>query len=218
MEPRRRSAATQAHPPFKEPIMNSIPPRAARIWRRAIACLAFAVTALGCGLARADPVVVGSVEPQSMRVTIFEDLLVKRFADGSAISRLYGKYDAVSKGFQFLRAGKLANGACRTEVFDLVRLPGNRLAIASPTDARIAWEPRLIPQKMFATFDCTSYDCMSCDSANAFDDPQGTGNNGPYHPGNGSYCVCRDSSGVCNTVRPGTAGPYGAGDLVVLGN
>ena len=91
--------------------MNSISRHAARTWRRAISCLAFAGAALAAGTACADPVIVGSVDPQSMRVTIFEDLLVKRFADGSAISRLYGKYDSISNGFQFLRVGKLATAA-----------------------------------------------------------------------------------------------------------
>jgi len=172
--------------------------------------IAFVGTALAAGVARADPVIVGSVDPQSMRVTIFEDLMVKKFADGSAITKLYGKYNAISNGFQFLRAGKLANGACHTEVFNLVRLAGNRLAIAAPGNPSLAWEPRLIPQKMFATFDCTSYDCMSCDSSNPLDDPQGTQS--------GTHCVCRDATGgTCNTVAPGTAGPYGPGALVTLG-
>lgn len=175
---------------------------------RTLARLAFLGAAFGVGAAGAQPVIVGSVDPQSMRVTVFEDLLVKKFSDGSPITKLYGKHLAISNGFQLLRAGKLANGACRTEVFKLVRLTGNRLAIAAPGSASLAWNPRSIPQKMFATFDCTSYDCFSCDSSNP-SDPLGTQSE--------TSCACRDTTGGnCNTVAPGTGGPYGPGDLVTL--
>lgn len=177
-----------------------------RSFCRALLRLVLAGAAFAAGAAQAEPLVVASVDPYTLRVTVFEDLLVKKFSDGSAITRLYGKHNAISNGFQLLRAGKLANGACRTEVFALVRLSGNRLAIAAPGNPSIAWN-RLIPQKMFATFDCTSYDCFSCDSSNAAD-PMGT------QPE--TQCACRDGNGSCNTVAPGTGGPYGPGALVIL--
>jgi hypothetical protein len=162
----------------------------------------------------AQHVVVGSVDPHTQRVTIFNDILVSTFADGTPITRMWGKSNGttngISNGFQWLRAGKTASGACRTEVFTLVRLVGNRLAVATSVNGALRpWDPRQIPQKMFATFDCTSTSCFACDSGNPAD-PLGTDPN--------SGCVCGDgaSGGQCTKVAPGMGGPYGTGDLVIL--
>ena len=177
-----------------------------------IARQAFLALALAGPAAFAQTVVVGSVDPQTQAVTIFKDILVSSFADGLPITKMYGKHSAISNGFQLLRAGKQANGACRTEVFTLVRLSGNRLAIAAPltsTNGMLKpWDPRILPQKMFATFDCTSTSCAFCDSGNPLD-PMGTDPN--------SSCACSDGGSGCQKVGPGMGGPYGPGDLVILG-
>ena len=176
---------------------------------RALRALALAAPAL----AFAQPVVVGSINPVTQRITIFEDILVTSFADGTPITRMWGKSNGstngISNGFQWLRAGKTANGACRTEVFTLVRISGNRLAVAVTMNGVLKpWDWRLIPQKMFATFDCVSMGCFACDSGNPAD-PMGTDPN--------SSCVCSDSaSGQCQQTKPGLGGPYGPADLVVL--
>ena len=177
--------------------------------RRALLALSLAAPAL----AFAQPVVVGSVNPVTQRITIFEDILVSTFADGTPITRMWGKSNGstngISNGFQWLRAGKTATGACRTEVFTLVRISGNRLAVATSINGVLApWEPRNIPTKIYATFDCTSTDCLACDSGNP-SDPMGTDPN--------SGCVCSDgASGQCTKTAPGLGGPYGAGELVIL--
>jgi len=177
--------------------------------RRALLALSLAAPAL----AFAQPVVVGSVNPVTQRVSIFEDILVSSFADGTPITRMWGKSNGstngISNGFQWLRAGKTITGACRTEVFTLVRISGNRLAVATSVNGVLKpWDWRQLPQKMFATFDCTSTSCFACDSGNAAD-PMGTDPN--------SGCVCSDgASGQCTKTAPGLGGPYGPGELVVL--
>jgi len=172
--------------------------------RRALLALCLSAPA-----AFAQTVVVGSVDPLTQRVTIFQDILISSFADGTPITRMWGKVNGISNGFQWLRAGKTATGACRTEVFTLVRISGNRLAVATSVGGVLQpWDPRRIPQKMFATFDCTSTSCFACDSGNPAD-PMGTSPN--------SGCVCSDgASGQCQQTAPGMGGPYGAGDLVIL--
>ena len=79
--------------------------------------------------ANAAPVVVGSVNPETKQVLIFQDFLVKQFLDGTPILNTYGAYDENSKSFIMVRAGKTASGACQTDAFKLVRLTGNRLAL-----------------------------------------------------------------------------------------
>jgi len=171
--------------------------------RRALLALCLAAPA-----AFAQHVVVGSVDPATQRVTIFQDILVSSFADGTPITRMWGKVNSVSNGFQWLSAGRTAAGACRTEVFTLVRLAGNRLAVAVSVNGLLKpWDPRQIPQKMFATFDCTSTSCAACDSGNP-NDPMGTNPN--------SGCACNDGGGQCQQTAPGMGGPYGSGDLVIL--
>jgi hypothetical protein len=177
--------------------------------RRALLALSVALPAL----AIAQPVVVGSVNPTTQRITIFEDILVSTFADGTPITRMWGKSNGstngISNGFQWLRAGRTLAGECRTEVFTLVRISGNRLAVAVSVNGVLTpWDPRRIPQKMFATFDCTSTSCFACDSGNP-SDPMGTNPN--------SGCICSDgASGQCTKTAPGLGGPYGPGELVIL--
>ena len=183
----------------------SLAPRTAL--RRALLALC-----LSTPTAFAQHVVVGSVDPATQRVTIFQDILVSSFADGTPITRMWGKSNGftngISNGFQWLRAGKTTTGACRTEVFTLVRLSGNRLAVATSVGGVLKpWDPRLLPQKMFATFDCTSTSCAACDSGNPAD-PMGTNPN--------SGCACNDGGGQCQQTAPGMGGPYGSGDLVIL--
>lgn len=175
--------------------------------RRACLALCFAAPAVF-----AQPVVVGSINPVTQRITIFEDILVTSFADGTPITRMWGKSNGstngISNGFQWLRAGKTASGACRTEVFTLVRISGNRLVVAASVNGVLTpWDVRYIPQKMFAAFDCTSTDCVACDSGNPAD-PMGTDPN--------SGCACSAGGGQCQQTKPGLGGPYGPRDLVVL--
>ena len=114
------------------------------------------------GVAAAAPnvVIVGSVDPQSKQVTVFEGLLSHQFADGGPVLRIYGGYGAASEKYHLVRAGKTLNGACMTEVFQLARVSGNRLALAVSTTGQI-WNPNIL-QQMGPTFDCTSPDCFSC--------------------------------------------------------
>jgi hypothetical protein len=147
-----------------------------------------------------DMVVVGSVDPLTNRVSVFEDLLVKKFLDGGKIHRLYGGYDVKQKAYYFVRAGKNAQGRCLTEVFALTRVSGNRLAIADESGLS-AWNP-VILQKHGPTFDCVSVDCFSCEPG------------GIPQFGEQPECGCSDG-GRCNAVKPGTAS-YGARDLAVV--
>jgi hypothetical protein len=85
----------------------------------------------------AAPVIVGSVNPETKQVLIFQDFLVKQFLDGTPILNTYGKYDEYSKSYIMVRAGKTASGSCQTDAFKLVRLTGNRLALTeSPLDTK----------------------------------------------------------------------------------
>lgn len=163
---------------------------------------------LAAGSAHAAPVVVGSVNPVTQRPTIFEDLMVKTFADGTSIERLYGGYSTTWKAYFLVRAGKVGTG-CRTEVFRLVRLSGNRLAIADAARPSTAWNPRNILTKIYATFDCTSTDCLNCVTGNP-DDPLGA------DPSSGCACDITFGSGTCETHKPGLGGPYGPGALTTL--
>ena len=153
------------------------------------------LVALGAATTNAAPVVVGSVNPITNRVTIFEDLMVKNFADGGPIQHFLGGYGSISKAYFLMRAGKSATGGCRTEFFRLVRLENNRLAIADPSISSMPWNPHIL-QKMFATFDCTSSDCLFCESGNP-NDPLGA------DPDSG--CACSENTGgSCLSVRPGS--------------
>jgi hypothetical protein len=162
-----------------------------------VAVCGLLLVATGATSASAAPVVVGSVNPVTNRVTVFEDLMVKTFADGGMIQHFYGGYGSESGAYFLVRAGKTAMGGCRTEVFRLVRIPGNRVAIADPSNPSVAWNPQ-IPSKMFATFDCTSTDCLFCESDNPSD---------PLGAQSTSGCMCTQTgalAGVCEKARPGS--------------
>jgi hypothetical protein len=167
------------------------------------------LAALGATNASAAPVVVGSVNPLTNRVTIFEDFMVKTFADGGRIQHFHGGYGVGSGAYFLVRTGKSASGGCRTEVFTLVRIANNRLVIADSSNPSKPWNPEILPT-MFATFDCTSEDCFSCVSGNP-DDPLGT------DPQSGCMCDPDGSSGgKCTKIRPGTFS-YGSQQIVTPG-
>jgi hypothetical protein len=63
---------------------------------------------------------------------------------------------------------------------------------------------------MYATFDCTSTDCLNCMSGDP-GDPLGADLDNPG-------CVCDPAfGGTCETTKPGLSGPYGPGAIVVAG-
>src|SRR5262245_17466716 len=88
----------------------------------------------------AAPVVVGSVKPATKQVTIFQDLLVSSFPDGTPIQHLYGRFDDGSHEFLLVRAGKTSEGGCRTDAFWLLRIAGNRLALALDSVTHVPWD------------------------------------------------------------------------------
>jgi len=185
-------------------------------WRAAVA-RAFATATLCAAAAGAiaQPVVVGAYDPATRQSRAFYDLLISSFADGTPITKMYTAYSTVSQSFYLVRGGRQPNGAgCRREVFRLVPVAGNRLAIADPVNKSLAWQPRPILTKIYATFDCTSFSCMDCISSDP-DDPLGAGTN-LENPS----CVCNPNMGVggggeCTTTKPGLGGPYGPAEIVV---
>jgi hypothetical protein len=172
-----------------------------------------ALTALGwAGVAAAEPdrVIVGSVDPQSKQVTVFESLLSRKFADGGAVTRIYGGYSAKSNKYHLVRAGKSASGSCLTEVFQLARLSGNRLALAVSPSGQ-AWNPNIL-QQLGVTFDCQSRDCFSCDPDHGipdFGEEPGCTCGTPTDVGedeDGDIVTIHDiDPGVCIAARPGTS-------------
>jgi len=183
-----------------------------RAFARILCAAAFGVASLA---ASAAPVVVGSYDPATKQSLAFYDLLVSSFADGTPITKLYTAYSRVSKAFFLVRGGRHANGAgCRKEVFRLVPVAGNRLALADPAKPSTAWQANQILTQIFATFDCTSFACMDCISSDP-SDPLGAGTNLEQ-----PSCVCNpdlasSAQGECTTTKPGLGGPYGAGEIVV---
>lgn len=181
--------------------------------RRAVAraLAAFTLGAAACA-AGAAPVVVGTYDPATRQSRAFYDLLVSSFADGTPITRLYTAYSTVSKSFYLVRGGRNVGGqGCRTEVFRLVPVAGRKLAIADPTNSALAWNPKPILTKIYATFDCTSFSCMDCLSS---DDALGAGTS-LEEP----QCVCNpdlgsSAQGECTTTKPGLGGPYGPAEIV----
>ena len=97
------------------------------------------LTVLLATSAIAAPVVVGSVNPVTQQVTIFQDMLVTTFPDGTPIQHLYGRFDAVTHAFLMVRTGKMADGDCRTDALRLLRLSGNRLALATDKVSYVPW-------------------------------------------------------------------------------
>lgn len=173
------------------------------LWRL-LTCLTL-LAASGAALA-GPPVVVGRVEVVDGMERGYElkDVYITSFADHTPITRFKVAFSTVSNAWVFVRSGTRAGGGCRTEVFRLVRLADNRLAIADPTDPLLAWGVKKIPSKMYPTFDCTSTDCMDC---RAGVDISTLNLSQPK-------CVCADS-GTCKTTKPGLGGPYGPGDVVI---
>jgi hypothetical protein len=177
---------------------------------RALAAASLCAAAAG---AIAQPVVVGAYDPATRQSLAFYDVLVSSFADGTRITKMYTAYSTISQSFYLVRGGRQPNGAgCRREVFRLVPVAGNRLAIADPVNKSLPWIAKPIPTKIYATFDCTSFSCMDCISS---DDPLGAGTS-LEEPS----CVCNpnlgaSASGECTTTKPGLGGPYGPGEIVV---
>ena len=87
--------------------------------------------------ASAAPVIVGSVNPATNPVTIFKDLLVKTFPDGSPIQHIHGRYNEATQEYLLVRAGRNELGECQTDAFQLARTSNNRLAIS--IGGKIAW-------------------------------------------------------------------------------
>ena len=102
------------------------------------------------------PVLIGSVNPTTREITIFQDLLVDQFLDGGPIQHLYGQYDK-NKGFFLVRAGKSLVGDCVTETFKLTRLSNNGLVLASRFSPVWDYIGFLRP-----TLRCTSPTCTGC--------------------------------------------------------
>jgi hypothetical protein len=88
----------------------------------------------------AAPVVVGSINPATRQITIFQDILVSSFQDGTPIHHIYGNFNDISNGFLMIRAGKTSEGVCQTDVFRLLRLSGNRLALAADSLTEVPWD------------------------------------------------------------------------------
>ena len=97
------------------------------------------LTVLLATSAMAAPVVVGSVNPVTQQVTIFQDMLVTTFPDGTPIQYIYGRFDAVTHEFLMVRTGKMADGDCRTDALRLLRLSRNRLALATDKVSYVPW-------------------------------------------------------------------------------
>ena len=136
--------------------------------------------------ASAEPVVVGSVNPASLQVTIFKDLLVDKFQDGTPILDVYGRYEEAEKVFVMIRAGKSADGLCQTDAFRLVRISGNRLAIAADHRTQAPWHGfEAVPTLRR----CLSATCSG--SCRALGDPDTPQDLTDY------YCECTSASGPC---------------------
>lgn len=169
-------------------------------WFGAAALLLAALVATS---AAAAPVVVGSVNPATTQVTIFQDLLVSSFPDGTPIRHIYGRFDDVSHEFLMVRAGKTAEGDCRTDAFRLLRIPGNRLALALDSLTPVPWDGvgTIRPLKR-----CFSDTCQGwC---------QVLGNPDTPFDLTDYVCQCAGGPGAC---EPALLNGYQAKDIVVQG-
>ena len=165
-------------------------------------------------MAAPDMVIVGVTDPQSKQVTIFENLLSHRFANGGTVTKIYGGYGASSQKYHLVRAGKTPAGTCMTEVFQLARLSDNRLALAIGTGQ--AWNPNIL-QQLGPTFDCTSQDCPSCDPDHGipkFGEEPGCTCGTPVDIDENGDVIHHIDPGLCIAARPGTAS-YGLSQLLV---
>jgi len=174
-------------------------------------CASVALLAAAAQAATAAPIVVGTHDPATHTTYDLKNVYISSFADGTPITKFRLGYSQVSKAYFFSRGGWSPTRGCRTEVFRLVPISGNRLAIADPTDQNMAWGVKPIPTKMYASFDCISTFCMDCLSS---DDALGA-NTDLENP----HCVCNPNLGVggqgeCTTTKPGLGGPYGPGAIV----
>jgi hypothetical protein len=153
--------------------------------------------------AAAAPVVVGSVNPATNHVTIFQDLLVPSFPDGTPIQHLYGRFDAGAHEFLLVRAGKTAAGGCRTDAFRLLRLSGNRLALALDSLTPIPWDGAGVirPLKLCFSGTCQGW-CQVLGNPDTPLDPT------DY------LCQCADGPGAC---EPGLLNGYKPEDIVWQG-
>ena len=139
-------------------------------------------------IAIAAPVVVGSVNPDTKQITIFKDLLVNKFLDGTPILNFYGSFDETSKEYIMVRAGKAPDGTCQTDAFRLVRIPGNRLAIARDNLTHAPWHGN---GSIYTLKTCFSTTCSgSCQVLGVPETPDLT----DYE------CFCSSGSGQCEAT------------------
>ena len=134
----------------------------------------------------AAPVVVGSVNPDTREVTIFQDLLVKKFQDGTPIQNFYGRYYEKSKEFLMVRTGKSAEGNCESDAFKLVRIPGNRLAVADELNRPWNGSGMVINIKKCFSVSCSG-SCRVVGNPDTWD---------PYD----YLCECSSASGPCEAT------------------
>lgn len=168
-----------------------------------VGATALLLTALMSTSAAAAPVVVGSVNPATKQVTIFQDLLVSSFSDGMPIRHMYGRFDDVTHEFLMVRAGKTAEGGCQTDAFRLLRIPGNRLALALDSLTPVLWDGAgtIRPLKR-----CFSGTCQGwCQVLGNPDTPLDLTD---------YVCHCANGSGACEPALPDG---YQAKDIVVQG-
>ena len=125
-------------------------------WLVVLALLTLAGSPAAQAAEESTPVLIGSVNPTTREITIFQDLLVAKFLDGGPIQHLYGQHDK-SKGFFLVRAGKSIAGECVTETFKLTRLSNNGLVLASRFSPVWDYIGFLRP-----TLRCTSPSCTGC--------------------------------------------------------
>jgi hypothetical protein len=134
------------------------------------------------------PVVVGSVNPVTNQVTIFEDLLVKTFQDGTPIQHFHGRFDEALKQYLMVRSGRSEMGKCQTEAFRLLRVSGNRLAIALDGITDIPWNGlgQIRPFRDCFSSTCSGWCRLLGDASTPYDLTD-------------TYCECRNASGECET-------------------
>jgi hypothetical protein len=88
----------------------------------------------------AAPVVVGSINPATRQITIFQDILVTSFQDGTPIYHIYGDFNEASQELLMIRIGKTSEDVCQTDVLRLLRISGNRLALAADHQTQKLWD------------------------------------------------------------------------------
>jgi hypothetical protein len=152
--------------------------------------------------AAAAPVVVGSVNPATEQVTIFQDILVSSFPDGTPIQHIYGRFNAVSHEFLMVRAGKTLEGVCQTDAFRLLRISGNRLALAADQLTHVPWNGTGSIQTLKLCYGGTCHGWCQ-----VLGDPDTPLDLTDY------LCHCSNATGDCEAALPELRTP---GDIVVL--